>query len=168
MAKLAPKCPSRVVALQDHRSGATATPVAKPTAGETYWRDLYSSPEEQSKGESTALPNPERDVRFLHYNGKSGLRRADKILDVQELPSFDEDAVVTLELGGFRAGTLDTSNLSKVKFAQLHLSCQRVSGLDFFGPVAWATLATINAGNAKKIPTVTDLGSLTARKPTLP
>jgi hypothetical protein len=141
--------------------------IAKPTAGETYWSNLYASPEQRSRGEFSGTPKPDRDVRFLHFDDKSGLRWAEDI-KLQELPSFSEDAVVTLELGGFRAGTLDTSKLSRVKFAQLHISCQRITALDFFGPLAWATIATIFADKAKKLPTVTDLSSLTEQMPSDP
>jgi hypothetical protein len=131
----------------------------KPTAGETYWSNLYASPDQRSRGEGSKPPNPDRDVRFLHYEETAGLRWAEDI-KLQELPSFDDDAIITLELGGFRAGSLDTSRLAKVRFAQMHLSCQRISGLEFFGPLAWATLATIYADKAKKLPAVTDMSAL--------
>ena len=137
----------------------TPSSSAKPTAGETYWSNLYASPDQQSRGLGSEPPNPDRDVRFLQYDEKAGLRWAEDI-KLQELPSFNEDAVVTLELGGFRAGSLDTSKLAKVRFAQMHLSCQRISALEFFGPLAWATLATIYADKAKKLPSVTDLSAL--------
>jgi hypothetical protein len=139
----------------------TQSPARKPTAGETYWSNLYASPDPQSRGEGSKPPNPDRDVRFLHYEEKTGLRWAEDI-KLQELQSFDEDAVVTLELGGFRAGSLDTSKLAKVRFAQMHLSCERVSGLELFGPLAWATLATIYAERTKKLPPVADLSSLSS------
>ena len=144
-------------------SAATASPATKPTAGESYWANLYK-PADQ-RGSTAGAPNPERDVRFLHFGDKAGLRWAEDI-KLQELPSFSEDAVVTLELGGFRAGSLDTSKMAHVKFAQLHLSCQRVSSLDFFGPLAWATLATVFADKAQKLPSVTDLSALPAQKST--
>jgi hypothetical protein len=138
----------------------TQYPGGNPTAGETYWSNLYAPSDQQSRGEFSRAPNPDRDVRFLHYVEGAGLRWAEDI-KLQELPSFNEDAVVTLELGGFRAGSLDTSRLAKVRFAQMHLSCQRISELEFFGPLAWATLATIYADKTKKLPAVTDLSALT-------
>jgi hypothetical protein len=120
-----------------------------PTAGETYWKNLYANGSE--RGESSPTPNPNRDPRIAVYDDKSGLRWVQDIKP-SELPSFTEDAVVTLELTGFRAGSEDKSQLAKVKFAQLHLSCQRVTGSEFLGPIVWAALATLFANKASSLP----------------
>ncbi len=69
-----------------------------------------------------------------------------------DLPSFTDDAVVTLELTGFRSGSADKARLAKVRFSQLHLSCQRVTGSEFLGPLVWAALATLYAGTPSKLP----------------
>jgi len=120
-----------------------------PTAGETYWKNLYANGSE--RGESSPTPNPNRDPRIAVYDDKSGLRWVQDIKP-SELPSFTEDAVVTLELTGFRAGSEDKSQLAKVKFAQLHLSCQRVTGSESLGPIVWAALATLFANKASSLP----------------
>jgi hypothetical protein len=137
--------PEIVAAIQT----AGAMPSSAPTAGETYWKNLYASGSE--RGESISTPNPDRDPRIALYDNKYGLRWVQDIKPT-ELPSFTEDAVVTLELTGFRAGTQDSSQLAKVKFAQLHLSCQRVTGSDFLGPIVWGAIATLSVNKAASIP----------------
>lgn len=133
---------------------AGAMPPSAPTAGETYWKNLYASGSE--RGESSSTPNPDRDPRIALYDDNAGLRWVQDIKP-SELPSFAEDAVVTLELTGFRAGTQDKSQLAKVKFAQLHLSCQRVTGSEFLGPIVWAALATLFANKASSLPAAQNL-----------
>jgi len=123
-------------------------PSQQPTAGEMYWKSLYASG--PTRG-GTKIPKEERDPRIVHYSDKTGLRWVEDI-KTTELPSFNEDAVVTMELSGFRPGKGDTSHLAKVKFAQLHLSCQRVSGSEFLGPIVWAALATLFTDKASKLP----------------
>ena len=123
-------------------------PSQSPTAGEMYWKSLYAGG--AVRGHSKT-PKEERDPRIVHYSDKSGLRWVEDIKPT-ELPSFDEDAVVTMELSAFRPGKGDSSRLAKVKFAQLHLSCQRVSGSEFLGPIVWAALATIFTDKASKLP----------------
>jgi hypothetical protein len=44
-----------------------------------------------------------------------------------------------------------------VKFAQLHLSCQRVTGSEFLGPIVWAALATLFANKASALPSEQNL-----------
>lgn len=122
---------------------------SQPTAGELFWQSLYTS--KSARGASTETPEAERDPRFVQYSDKTGLRWVEDI-KTSELPSFDEDAVVTMELTGFRAGSQDNSKLSKARFAQLHLSCQRVTGSEFLGPLVWASLATVFTANVKKLP----------------
>jgi len=135
----------------DTTTSQTSSP---PTAGETYWKNLYSSGSE--RGESSPTPNPNRDPRIALYDDHAGLRWVQDIKP-SELPSFTEDAVVTLELTGFRAGSEDKSQLAKVKFAQLHLSCQRVTGSEFLGPIVWAALATLFANKASALPSQQNL-----------
>jgi hypothetical protein len=129
---------------------AGAKPSLAPTAGETYWKNLYASEAERSRSSST--PDPSRNPRIAQYNDKAGLRWAEDIKD-SELPVFLDDAVVTMELTGFRPGSQDKSQLSKVRFAQLHLSCQRVNGSEFLGPIVWAALATLFTNKAGLLPT---------------
>lgn len=130
-------------------------PPGPPTAGEMYWKNLYAGSAERSRGGSKSA-NPDRDPRIAQYDDKAGLRWAQDIKPT-ELPSFPDDAVITLELTGFRAGTQDKSQLAKVRFAQLHLSCQRVTGSEFLGPIVWAALATLFANKATLLPTEQDL-----------
>jgi hypothetical protein len=143
-------------------STAEAQPGQQPTAGEIYWKSLYAGG--AARGNSKP-PKEERDPRIVHYSDKAGLRWVEDIKPA-ELPSFDEDVVVTMELSGFRPGKGDTSRLAKVKFAQLHLSCQRVSGSEFLGPIVWAALATIFADKASKLPSEQSLnwGALTGNQ----
>lgn len=137
-------------------------PSELPTAGETYWKSLYTGGAVRG---GSKTPKEERDPRIVHYSDKSGLRWVEDIKPT-ELPSFDEDAVVTMELSAFRPGKGDSSRLAKVKFAQLHLSCQRVSGSEFLGPIVWAALATIFTDKASKLPSEQSLnwGALTGNQ----
>ncbi len=137
-------------------------PSQLPTAGEMYWKSLYAGG--AVRGHSKT-PKEERDPRIVHYSDKSGLRWVEDIKPT-ELPSFDEDAVVTMELSAFRPGKGDSSRLAKVKFAQLHLSCQRVSGSEFLGPIVWAALATLFTDKASKLPSEQSLnwGALTGNQ----
>jgi len=137
-------------------------PSQLPTAGEMYWKSLYAGAAVRG---GSKTPKEERDPRIVHYSDKSGLRWVEDIKPT-ELPSFDEDAVVTMELSGFRPGKGDSSRLAKVKFAQLHLSCQRVSGSEFLGPIVWAALATIFTDKASKLPSEQNLnwGALTGNQ----
>jgi hypothetical protein len=128
---------------------ALAKPAGPPTAGETYWKNLYASEGERSRSSST--PDSSRDPRIAQYDTKAGLRWADEIKD-SELPVFLDSAVITMEISGFRPGSQDKSQLSKVRFAQLHLSCQRVSGSEFLGPIVWAALATLFTNKASSLP----------------
>jgi hypothetical protein len=128
---------------------AASIPPGSPTAGETYWKNLYAGSAHRGQGLST--PDPNRDPRIVQYDEKHGLRWAEEIQPA-ELPSFREDAVVTMEMTGFRPGSEDKSRLAKVKFAQLHLSCQRVTGSEFLGPLVWAALATVFTNKASKLP----------------
>jgi len=129
-------------------SAVEAQTAQQPTAGEMYWKSLYASGAARGGAKT---PREERDPRIVHYSDKTGLRWVEDI-KTTELPSFNEDAVVTMELSGFRPGKGDTSRLAKVKFAQLHLSCQRVSGSEFLGPIVWAALATLFTDKASKLP----------------
>jgi hypothetical protein len=133
-----------------------------PTAGEDYWKSLYAGSAERSRG-GTKTPNTGRDPRIAYYDGKSSLVWAEDI-KAATLPSFTEDAVVTVELTGFRSGSQDKSSLAKVRFAQLHLSCQRVTGSEFLGPLVWATLATLFTSKASSLPSEQSLtwGALTS------
>ncbi len=142
--------PEIVAAIQ----AAGAKTSTAPTAGENYWQNLYSSGSE--RGESAPTPNPARDPRIAHYDDRTGLRWVQEI-KLPELASFVEDAVISLELTAFRAGSQDKSQLAKVKFAQLHLSCQRVTGSQFLGPIGWAALATLSASKASSLPAVQNL-----------
>jgi hypothetical protein len=144
---------SELVEAEDTSAGAH-TPATR-TVGQDYWSNLYASAAQRSRGASTS-PNMDRDPRFLHHSDKAGLRWAQDI-KASELPTFDEDAVVTMEMGGFRPGKLDDSKLAKVRFAQMHLSCQRVTGSEFVGPLVWAAMATVFADKASKLPTVKEL-----------
>lgn len=135
-------------------SAGTPSPTTR-TAGQEYWSNLYASGAQRSRSASRS-PNEDRDPRFLYYSDKAGLRWAQDI-KASELPAFDEDAVVTMEMGGFRPGMLDDSRLAKVRFAQMHLSCQRVTGSEFVGPLVWAAMATVFADKASKLPTVKEL-----------
>ncbi len=128
---------------------------SQPTAGEAYWKKLYAGEGRQSRGGQQS-PNDSRDPRIVHYTDQTGLRWAEDI-KATELPSFSDDAVVTLEMSGFRAGSQDKSALAKVRFAQLHLSCQRVTGSEFLGPLVWAALATLFANKAGSLPKPTAL-----------
>ena len=142
--------------LLEARGAPAGTPSqATRTVGQDYWSNLYASGTQRSRGASTS-PNAERDPRFLYYSDKAGLRWAQDI-KASELPAFDEDAVVTMEMGGFRPGRLDDSRLAKVRFAQMHLSCQRVTGSEFVGPLVWAAMATVFADKVSKLPTIKEL-----------
>ena len=144
---------------------ASSTPPTQPTAGETYWKNLYAGAGTQARGGQES-PNDSRDPRIVQYTDQTGLRWVEDI-KVTELPSFSDDAVVTLEMTGFRAGSKDTSALAKVRFAQLHLSCQRVTGSEFLGPLVWAALATLFANKASSLPKASDLSwSSLASNPT--
>jgi hypothetical protein len=144
---------SELLEAADAQAGAHSP--ATRTVGQDYWSNLYASGAQKSRGAS-ASPNKDRDPRFLYYSDKGSLRWAQDI-KASELPTFDEDAVVTMEMGGFRPGKLDDSKLAKVRFAQMHLSCQRVTGNEFVGPLVWAAMATVFAGKASKLPAVKDL-----------
>lgn len=135
--------------LADAIDSAVSRPPGPPTAGETYWKNLYAGEAERNRSSST--PDPNRDPRIAQYNEKAGLRWAEEIQE-SELPVFPDDAVVTMELTGFRPGSQDKSQLSKVRFAQLHLSCQRVTGSEFLGPIVWAALATLFTNKASLLP----------------
>jgi hypothetical protein len=149
-----------------HAVTAAATqPQRKPTAGEDYWKTLYSG---STRGK-TAIPNEDREPVFVHYTDATGLRWVQDIKPT-ELPSFTDDAVVTMELSGLRAGSKDTSKLAKVKFTQLHLSCQRVTGSEFIGPLVWAALATAFTSQVSKVPNAQSLSwsALTSLNPLQP
>lgn len=136
-----------------HAQAAAATQTRKqPTAGEDYWKTLYGG---ETRGR-IKVPDEDREPRFVHYSDTTGLRWVEDI-KATELPTFTEDAVVTMELSGLRAGSQDTSQLAKVKFTQLHLSCQRVTGSEFIGPLVWAALATAFTDKATKIPSAQTL-----------
>jgi hypothetical protein len=128
---------------------AAAQPAKVPTAGELYWGSLFAGG--THRGGHANLPKDDRDPRIVHFSDKTGIRWVEDI-NSSELPSFSEDAVVTMEVSGFRPGQSDTSRLSKVKFAQLHLSCERVTFSEFVGPLVWASLATVFADKASKLP----------------
>jgi hypothetical protein len=145
---LPPELAAQVV---QHASQPSSGP---PTAGENYWSNLYK-PSGQRGGHS-AFGNELRNPRFAYFDSQKGMRWSEDNKR-ESLPSFNDSAVVTLELGGFRAGTLDEPKLSKVRFAQMHLSCQQVRGIDFIGPLAWAALATVFADKTKKLPAVQDM-----------
>jgi len=148
-------------------SGLDPQPSTSPTTGEVYWKNLYAGESQRTRGGSHS-PNPARDPRIAQYNDKSGFRWAEDI-KVDELPSFSEDAVVTLELVGYRTGSQDKAQLAKVRFAQLHLSCQRVTGSEFLGPIVWAALATLFTNKGTKLPADKDLTwSALAGKPAQP
>jgi len=136
-------------------SATSAQPSSQTTAGEAYWKALYAGDAQQSRGGSKS-PNEDRDPRIVQYSDKTGLRWVEDIKP-NELPSFTEDAVVTMELTGFRPGSQDTSKLAKVRFAQMHLSCQRITGSEFIGPLVWAALATVFASKASKLPSEQNL-----------
>jgi hypothetical protein len=138
------------------QSDVTPRAASQPTAGEVYWSSLYKSGAE--RGRRPHFANENRDPLFAYFEEESGLKWVeDNESKVDRLPSFDDDAVVTLELGGFRAGKQDEPKLGSVRFAQMHLSCQQVKGSDFIGPLAWAALATVFADKAKNLPTMQDL-----------
>lgn len=124
------------------------SPSGPPTAGENYWSNLYKTGGERGRGPT--FGGELRHPRFAYYNSKKGLQWAEDNKR-ESLPTFNDNAVVTLELGGFRAGKLDEPELGKVRFAQLHLSCQQVRGIDFIGPLAWASLATVYTKKASKV-----------------
>ncbi|HTY83970.1 MAG TPA: hypothetical protein VMB19_07115 [Silvibacterium sp.] len=146
-------------------ANAAAQAPQEPTVGEDYWRNLFASSEVRG---SATLPDTDREPRFLHYAESTGLRWAEDI-KASELPSFDDDAVITMELSGLRTGSEDHSRLAKVKFSQLHLSCQRITGSEFLGPIVWAALATVFTDKASKIPSSPSLSwSALTRNPTQP
>jgi hypothetical protein len=134
---------------------ATATQAGQAsrqaTAGEEYYKSLYSSTRAKVK-----IPNEDREPRFVHYSNATGLRWVEDI-KTTELPSFDEDAVITMELTGLRGGSKDHSALTKVQLSQLHVSCQRVTGSEFLGPIVWAALATAFTSKATKFPSAQSL-----------
>lgn len=103
---------------------------------------------------------PEERVPAIYFsdpNDKTGaLVRSYEIKD-SALPDFTDEAVVTIELTGFRPGSADRNALAQVNFANMHLSCQRVSGSEFIGPIAWATIASVFSSKAKNLPAVSAL-----------
>lgn len=134
---------------------------SSPTAGETYWTNLYHSAAQRGGG-MPEFGNDLREPRFAYFDAdKKGLNWAEDN-DAKSLPSFEDDAVVTLELCGFRAGKTDEQNLNSVRYAQMHLSCQQVEGAAFVGPLAWAALATVFANQANKLPSMQDLNAAPA------
>jgi hypothetical protein len=127
---------------------------AAPTAGEIFWKQLYGT--EVERGRASATPAPERDPVIAQFDAKVGLRWAQDI-NVSELPTFTDDAIVSMEMTGFRPGSQDRTRLAKVRFAQLHLSCERKTGSEFLGPLAWVALATIFTSKVAQLPAATKL-----------
>jgi hypothetical protein len=127
---------------------------AAPTAGEIFWKQLYGT--EAERGRVSATPAPDRDPVIAQFDAKVGLRWAQDI-DVTELASFTDDAIVSMEMTGFRPGSQDKTRLAKVRFAQLHLSCERKTGSEFLGPLAWVALATIFTSKVSQLPAATKL-----------
>jgi hypothetical protein len=134
----------------------TTSPSSASTLGERYFDHLYATTEDHSRSAEgppppDATPPPDRMARILHFNDTKGLRWMEHI-DKEELPSFDDEAVISMEITGFRPGEGDKSRLAKSQFSQLHVSCNRVVGSLFFGPIAWAALATISTNKISKVP----------------
>jgi hypothetical protein len=128
--------------------------IVKPTAGELYWSSLYKRATMGGGGPKT--PPGWEDPKFAFFHEQKGLRWVEGN-QKEELPNFDADAVATLELAGFRNGHPEEKGWEDIRYAQLHLSLQQLRGWDFVGPLAWASLATLVAGDVKRLPSIADL-----------
>lgn len=132
---------------------------SQSTFGETYWSSLYAADTDPSRGPARHMTAQERvpAIYFNDPNAKTQELRPSYDIKDAELPNFIDEAVVTMELSGFRPGTADKEALSQVNFANMHLSCQRISGSEFIGPIAWATIASVFSNKAKSLPAVSAL-----------
>ncbi|HME58758.1 MAG TPA: hypothetical protein VKF63_10505 [Terracidiphilus sp.] len=141
---------------------------SEPTFGQKYWSSLYAGNTAKTRAASRHMTPEERIPAIYHFSDKTQLRRSEEIKNPEELPDFQDEAVVTIELTGYRPGSADQEALSKVNFANMHLSCQRVSGSQFIGPLAWATIATVFTQRTKTLPAVTalDWNTLSGQNPT--
>lgn len=134
-------------------------PASTPSFGQEYWSSLYASDSDSTRGPFRHM-SPEERVPAVYYSDPNAKKAA--ILhsyDVEDsqLPDFTDEAVVTLELTGFRPGSADHDALDQVNFANMHLSCRRISGSEFIGPIAWATIASVFSNKTKKLPAVSAL-----------
>ena len=141
-----------------HALGDTGESVTRPSFGQEYWSSLY-----QSQGSTRGLSHhmtPADRVSAIYFSdpndNTAAIRQSSSIKD-SELPDFSDEAVVTMELTGFRPGSVDHEALAQVNFANMHLSCQRISGSQFIGPIAWAAIASVFSSRAKNLPAVTAL-----------
>ena len=113
-------------------------------------------------GEPMAQPVPsqleeDKIPRFFHYDDNKGLRFAEKI-DRTELPKLDGAAVVSMSISGFHASDQDARKIGDASGAQLQLHATQTKAIaEFIAPLAWATLASVFADKAKKLPSVDQL-----------
>jgi len=95
--------------------------------------------------------------RFFHYDDSMGLRFAEKI-DRTELPKLDGAAVVSMSVSGFHPSDQDAKKIGDASGAQLQLHATQTKAIaEFIAPLAWASLASVFADKAKKLPTVSQL-----------
>ena len=141
-------------ALSDTKASAS-----EPTFGQTYWSSLYAGNTASTRGHAQHMTPAERvpAIYFSGVNDKTAAIRPSYEIKDSELPDFTDEAVVTMELTGFRPGSADHEALAQVNFANMHLSCQRVSGSEFIGPIAWAVIASVFSSKAKNLPAVNAL-----------
>lgn len=142
-----------------HALGDAKPPSSEPTFGQNYWSSLYAGDSGAARGPARHM-SPEERIPAIYFSNPADqapvVRHSYEIKDT-ELPDFTDEAVVTMELTAFRPSSADHEALSQVNFANMHLSCQRVSGSAFVGPLAWATIATVFSSKAKSLPAVNAL-----------
>src|SRR5579862_8809784 len=86
------------LALRTEGLGSDVNP-ANRSAGEQYWSSIYK--EGGVRSQKVIFGNEMRDPRFAFFDAKTGFRWVEDN-KIDDLPTFNEDAVVTLELAGFR------------------------------------------------------------------
>jgi len=98
--------------------------------------------------------------RFFHYDDSTGLRYAEKI-DRTELPKMDGAAVVSMSVSGFHASDQDAKKIGDASSAQLQLHATQTRPFArYIAPLAWASLASVFADKAKKLPTIEQLNKV--------
>jgi hypothetical protein len=147
---------------------------APQTAHDEFWNGFFNDVDPSKPhamgargpgGELGAQPvSPHVDEnklpRFFHYNDDKGLRFAEKI-DRTELPKMDGPAVVSMSVSGFHASDQDAKKIGDASSAQLQLHASQTRPFaQYIAPLAWASLASVFADKAKKLPTIDQLNKI--------
>jgi hypothetical protein len=157
-------------------SGALAALLAGDAAGQTptkaalssgevhpndFWGAFYDSVDpSHGKGlhKNTQKSAQGKDVRYLYYEEKTGLRYADQ-LQKTDLLDHDGDVTVDVTLGQFRPGVEDGQIIKQYSSSQLRVDCvQTKAFLDILAPSAWVAMASLFTDNAGKLPSLQQLG----------